>query len=369
MVPKNATPSAGQVQVRERRFQASAVALTAATLLVLWVLSPVWQPLLFAAMFAASLFGLQEKLTKRLRGRSHAAAGLLTLGVILLILTPLAILATIAIREAIDAFAMLRELYRNFRTGGVDVAVAGLPDGIERVVKSVVDKLPVDLTSLPATGAEASRWAAGQVQSVVATVATFSFDLLMMLISMFFFLAEGRLVVQWLADVSPMGPVRTRELLHEFRAISRSIVGSNFITGAVQAAVATGGYYIAQVPQALFFGLLTLLTSFLPPVGTAFVSVPLVGLLLLTGHPWAALFLGLWSMLAVGLVDNLLRPFLMRGELHVHGVVLFFVIVGGMAVFGFAGVLVGPIALAFFLSMVRFVSRDLHPEGGQGTAK
>jgi predicted PurR-regulated permease PerM len=190
-------------------------------------------------------------------------------------------------------------------------------------------------------------------------VSAFAFDLTMMLIALLFLLADGSGLVDWLKRVSPLGTPRTQELLKDFRGVARSVIGANFLTGLLQAGVATVGYAIARVPQPLFFGLLTLLTSFIPSVGTALVSLPVVGLLLLMGHPWRALFLAIWAVVFVGTVDNLMRPILIRGDLNVHGALIFFSIIGGISVFGLAGVVVGPMALTLTLTMVRFYRRDV----------
>jgi predicted PurR-regulated permease PerM len=137
------------------------------------------------------------------------------------------------------------------------------------------------------------------------------------------------------------------------------VIGSNVLTGLAQAAVATVGYLVAGAPQPLFFGLLTLLASFIPTVGTALISLPLAGLLFLLGKPWAGLFLVLWSVLIVALVDNVMRPWLIRSEVQIHGAVIFFSLIGGILVFGLPGLALGPLALSFFTTMMRFHSRDL----------
>jgi predicted PurR-regulated permease PerM len=89
------------------------------------------------------------------------------------------------------------------------------------------------------------------------------------------------------------------------------------------------------------------------------VSLPLAALLLLMGHPWAALFLALWAVLLVSTVDNFVRPWLIKGDLDVHGALIFFSIIGGISVFGLVGVVVGPMALALTLTMLRFYRRDV----------
>jgi predicted PurR-regulated permease PerM len=337
------------------RTLASALGLIAALVLLGAVLSPLWQPLLFAAILASVLVPVQRWLQHRLWSRRYMAASLLTVGVVVLILTPLTVIGIIAVRQAIETTGWIRAALAR---GGVHELLRPLPDNIEHWISGVVDRIPKQIKVLPPP-AEAGRWAALQLQEVVSTVSTFAFDLVMMLIALLFLLADGFRLVEWLKKVSPLGAPRTHELLKDFRGVARSVIGANFVTGLVQAGVATGGYAIAQVPQPLFFGLLTLLTSFIPSVGTAIISLPLVGLLLLMGHTWMALFLGIWAVLLVGTVDNLLRPVLIRGDLDVHGALIFFSIVGGISVFGLAGIVVGPMALTLTLTMVRFYRRDV----------
>jgi len=348
------TPAApGQT---DRRSTFSNVLLVLSLLILGVVLWPIWQPLLLAAILAGTLAPLQNRLTRLVRGRRHIAAALMTVAVVVLIVTPLAAIAVIAVEQAVDIGKDIRDAVAG---GHVHELLRPLPDKIERWLKPVLDRVPAQLRTLrQGEGTEAGRWAAVQLQSMVITVSSFAFDLAMMLIALFFLLADGYRLVDWAKKVSPLGPSRTDELLEEFQVVSRSVIGANMVTGMAQAVAATVGYWLANVPQPIFFGLLTLLTSFIPSVGTAVVSVPLVLLLYLLGHPVAALFLLVWSTLLVALIDNFLRPVLIGAEMNAHGALVFFVIIGGIGVFGVAGLVVGPLALAMFLTMVRFHRRD-----------
>jgi predicted PurR-regulated permease PerM len=112
-------------------------------------------------------------------------------------------------------------------------------------------------------------------------------------------------------------------------------------------------------PKPVFFGLATLLASFIPSVRPAIVALPLAGQLYLMGKPVAALFLAAWALLVVSLVDNLLRPMLIKGDVQIHGALIFFSLIGGILLFGFTGLIVGPLALGLFTSLVRFHNRDV----------
>ena len=81
-------------------------------------------------------------------------------------------------------------------------------------------------------------------------------------------------------------------------------------------------------------------------------ALPLAGLVLAMGHPWSALFLASWALLVVGLIDNVAKPLLIKEGLHLDGAVLFFALIGGLALFGAVGLLVGPLAVASFVAVV-----------------
>jgi predicted PurR-regulated permease PerM len=346
------TPASNPTTVA-RRGWSTTVFLLLSLGLVLVVFFPLWKPLLWGAVFAALVSRLHNRTAKRLWNRRYLSATIYTLLAGMLIVAPLTALAIEAVQQAQDAAVLLRNAVGK---GGVGALIRALPDSIESWVRQVV---PRSMYKLPTADAQTGWWAALQLQNVVSTLSEFAFDLAMMMIAFFFVLADGRRFVTWVAQVSPMGAARTTELIDECRSVARSVIGSNFLTGLTQAAVATAGYLIAQAPKPLFFGLLTLLASFIPSVGTALVSLPLAALLYLSGRPWAALFLAAWSLLIVAVVDNLMRPLLIKSDMQIHGAFIFFSLIGGIILFGFTGLLLGPLALGLFTSLVRYHARDV----------
>jgi predicted PurR-regulated permease PerM len=92
------------------------------------------------------------------------------------------------------------------------------------------------------------------------------------------------------------------------------------------------------------------------------VCVLAAGLLFLTGHPYMALFLAVWGIVVVGLADNVVRPLLIKRGMGLHGTVVFFALIGGIAAFGAIGILLGPLIVAFFLALVRMYHDDFAPE-------
>ncbi len=351
-------------EVRRRSaWIAFGVLLVASVVLASWIFVPLWKPLFLAAVLATATHGIYARLARRLGGRPRVAATIMTLGVILLLLVPCAVIGTVLVREAIQAYETARAAIQH---GGFAELAERLPPQLEEPARRILERLPAAPDDLSPDTASTGVQVARVIGGVVSSIAHLLFSAAMMLIAYFAMLTEGKRLLEWIEDVSPLRGRQTIELLTEFRTVSRSVLRSTVLTAAAQSTVATIGYLIAGVPQVIFFGFLTFFGAFIPSVGTGVVAVPIAIVLLLLGHTWQGIFLLVWALGVVGLVDNLLKPLLMRGGLQLPGVVIFFSLLGGILVFGPIGLVVGPLAVTFFLTMIRFGYRDFSPRRQPG---
>jgi predicted PurR-regulated permease PerM len=118
------------------------------------------------------------------------------------------------------------------------------------------------------------------------------------------------------------------------------------------------GLTTAGILLTFFFAIVTLIVALVPAVGAGSVVLAAAAIMYLGGHSYAALFLVFWGILAVGLIDNVVKPFLIRGGIELHGAVVFFALLGGLAYFGPVGLIAGPLVVSFFLAVVRMWDRD-----------
>ncbi len=167
-------------------------------------------------------------------------------------------------------------------------------------------------------------------------------------------------MVHWIATVAPLPAAHVLEILADFRTVSVAVLLSSLGTAGAQALAALAGYLAAGVPKPLFFALVTFVVAFIPAVGATSVVVGLAGLLLFSGHTQPAFYLALWGVFVVSTVDHLVKPWLLRGRMEIHGGLIFFSLVGGVATFGPVGLVAGPLILSFFLAAVR-LSRNPRP--------
>jgi predicted PurR-regulated permease PerM len=335
------------------------ILLALALLLLGSLLWPIWEALLLAAVLAAALGRWHDWLTRVLGHRPRLSATLFTIGVVLLILGPIGAVLYYAIRQAIGAVQFIQQ---GLQSGGMNGLLGALPDSIEQPLRHVLGWLPGGLQRFSSQLVSSGQAAVAMVSGALSASSHVVFLGVLMLIAFYFLLLDRRRLLDWVAQTLPLEPRMVRECVQEIKSTAKSLLSSTLATALLQSAVATGGYFIARVPQALFFGLLTFFAAFIPSVGTAIVAIPLCGLMLLTGHPWAALFLFGWSVILVGLADNLIRPYLLKGGMRLHGGLVFFSLIGGVAVMGGIGLVAGPLILTFFLSMVRLGRRDFSAE-------
>lgn len=320
------------------------------------VMFPFASALLFAAVLAGAFHPWQEKLAGRLGGRRQLAAILLTVAVTLLLVLPLAALTVTLGKQIVEGGAYVRD---TLQQGGVPALVEKLPPSLRGLAEKVTSQLPRTQAEIGEMAGNQSGRAAAAVGGLLRATSNVVLQTALMLVALFFFLVDGPRLVSWLGGVTPLGEKRTHEILSDFRNVSVAVLVSSVATAGVQSAVAFLGYLAVGVPQPLFFAAATFVVAFIPAVGGTSVTLVVAALMFATGRPQAALFLAGWGLLVVGFVDNLVKPLLMRGRMEVHGAVIFFALLGGLAAFGPVGLVAGPLILAFFLAIIRICNRDL----------
>jgi predicted PurR-regulated permease PerM len=330
-----------------------ALALTAV------IVKPFWMALFMAAVLAAGLRGPMEWLARRLGGRRNAAAALLTLGVLLLAILPFAGLGAILVNQVLEGVEWVR---RTIQSEGVWGLVERLPAPVQDAAHEVLRAFPQPQQQLQRIAGAQGGQAAAAVGGVLAATGTVLFQVTMMLIALFFFLVDGARLVGWIDARVPLRPGQLRALLEDFRQTSVSVLVSSLGTAAIQTAVAVVGYVIARAPKVLFLALATFVLALVPAVGGSVMVVGVALLLLATGHPLAGGFLAIWGIAVVSLSDNVARPYLLKGGMSLHGGLVFFALLGGLATFGAIGLVLGPMILTFLVAVLRLHRRELDAE-------
>jgi predicted PurR-regulated permease PerM len=326
-----------------------------AVVLMALIVRPFAAALFVAAVMAGAAYPWYASLTSKLRGRRQIAAGLMTLAVVLVVVLPVTLISVTVVNEGRNGVAYVRN---TLRSEGVEGLVNDLPGPLQSLARRLLDEVPADSGDLQDLAQNQGGRAAAAVGGVLGATWRAIFQIVMMLIAFFFLLVDGPELVDWLADVMPLRREQTLRLMTDFRRVSVAVIVSSVATAAIQATMALVGYLIARVPNPAFFFIVTFFVGLIPAVGAAAAVLAAAGLLFISGHSGWALFLVIWGIGPVGLIDNVVKPYLIRGGLELHGAVVFFALLGGIAYFGAVGLIAGPLIISFFLAVVRMWNRD-----------
>ena len=331
--------------------------LLLSTGLLLYVAWPFRTPLFLAVVIAAVLYDPTERLTVALRGHRTVASALVTLAVLVLIVAPFAALVTFVTRESAAGLSYLRTTLGV--TSVADLRDADLPVTLQRIL----ELLHLSREQVFDAAAKLVEIVQGAVPEIVASGSRALLATIIMLIALYFLLLDGARVAQWTARVSPLEARQTQELTAEMRKVTRATVIGILATAVFQGVAAGCGYLLAGIPHAAFFGLLTAMVSFVPGVGTSLVWAPAAISLWVGGRPIAGVALTVYCLLIVVGAEQVGKPLLLRGQVQMHTGLIFLSLLGGLAMFGLLGVLLGPLIVAFFLALVRIYERDFRAAG------
>jgi predicted PurR-regulated permease PerM len=221
-----------------------------------------------------------------------------------------------------------------------------------------------------ATIEETVNWASGftakilvtGVQSIIGAVV----GLFILVIALYYFLADGPTMVEAVMAVSPLDRRYEHELLQRFAEVSRAVVVATLVAAITQGALAGVGYVYALPPEAPIFLLMALTTVFaLIPIFGAFAVWGCVCIwIYLQGEPVPAIGLAIYCTVVVSLIDNIMKPLILHGQSKLHPLLALLSILGGIEAFGPVGILVGPMLVSFLQALLNMLRKELESFGG-----
>jgi predicted PurR-regulated permease PerM len=325
--------------------------LVAVTLAFGWILAPFYGAVLWAVIVAIVFAPLNRWMLQRLRGRRNwAALGALVV-IIVLVILPLFVLAASLVREG-------TRLVQRIQSGEFNVArvfesvVAALP----RPVVELLDRFDLaDLGDVQRRLAESagrvSQYLATQVLDVGQNTLTFLVGLAVMLYLAFFFLRDGHLLARKVIHAIPLQGDHKQQLFGKFKTVIRATVKGNVLVAVAQGTLGGLAFWVLGIHGALLWAAVMAILSLLPAVGAGLVWVPAAIYLLATGDTWQGIGLVAYGVFVIGLVDNVLRPVVVGKETRMPDYVILVSTIGGLAIFGINGFVIGPVIAAMFIAV------------------
>jgi predicted PurR-regulated permease PerM len=208
---------------------------------------------------------------------------------------------------------------------------------------------------------KASQFLAAQALNIGQNTFDFIVKLFIVLYLLFFLLRDGDGLSRRIRDAIPLRAEQKRDLFNKFTAVIRATVKGNIVVALVQGALGGLIFWLLGVHAAVLWGALMAVLSLLPAVGSALVWLPVAIYFLVTGAIWQGVVLIAFGVLVIGLVDNVLRPILVGKDTKIPDYVVLVATLGGMAIFGLNGFVIGPVIAAMFMAAWDIFSNSRSP--------
>ncbi len=315
-----------------------------------WILWPYLGAILWAIIGAILFTPLYRRLVTRMRRRRTPAA-LATLAVIIvMVILPLTAVTSLLVQEATSVYARIQSGELNVAAyfqqvfGALPEWVVGLLSQYGLMnVSDVQERLSAGLV-------RSSQFLATQAISIGQNTFDFIVNLFVMLYLLFFLLRDGDDLTRRVRDAVPLRADQRHALFDKFTVVMRATVKGNIVVALIQGALGGLMLWFLGIHAPVLWGALMAILSLLPAVGAALVWLPVALYLLATGATWQGIVLIVWGVLIIGLVDNVMRPVLVGKDLKMPDYIVLISTLGGLAVFGVNGFVIGPLIAAMFIA-------------------
>jgi predicted PurR-regulated permease PerM len=325
--------------------------IIAVTLAFAWILRPYFGAVFWATVLAIVFAPLYRRLTKSMRQKRTVAALLTVVIILMIVILPLTLLGALLVQEGIS-------VYERIQSGDLNIGLyfqqvfAALPESVtDPLDRFGLTNLRVMQERLSSSLMKASQFLAAQALNIGQNTFDFIVDLFIMLYLLFFLLRDGDNLSKHIKGAIPLREEQQHDLFTKFTTVTRATVKGNIVVAIVQGALGGLIFWLLGVHAAVLWAVLMAFLSLLPAVGAGLVWLPVAVYFLVTGALWQGIVLIAYGVLVIGLVDNVLRPILVGKDTKMPDYVVLIATLGGMAIFGLNGFVIGPLIAAMFMAV------------------
>lgn len=329
--------------------------LLGTTLLFFLMVQPFFVPVLLAAVFATLFYPLYEVFLRLCRGRRSVASFLCCLVLLLGLILPLFGVAELVAREAVSFFSVVQDkVSALLQTQSAPLAwLRSFP--LVRELK--LDQLSWR-TGLQEVASQTGPWLGSVINATSRGTLQVVLILFTTLFTMFYFFRDGKALLRRLRFLIPLDREHKNAIATRFTAVARATVKGTLLIAAIQGSLSGLTLWIFGVSTPILWGVVVTLLAIIPMAGSWPVLLPAAFLQIATGHVWQGVGILLVSLVVIFNVDNMLRPLLVGQETGMHALMVFFSTLGGIAMFGITGFIIGPMVAALFLSLLDIYSAE-----------
>jgi predicted PurR-regulated permease PerM len=309
--------------------------------LVWEILSPFVSALALASIIVTICYPLYKKIVRRMPNQNQTlGAFATTILVLLIVIFPLFFMTSALVNEAVSVYKILNNGQLGFEQSlhDFETMIGGYIPGFELNITEYLQ--------------QTASWLAGNLGAIFAGTASTIFLFFIAIIGSFYFFRDGKYFTKKLVAISPLPDDQDELILRRLASAVRSVATGTVLVALIQGFLTAFGLWLFGFERAILWGTIASFGALIPGVGTSIVFFPAIGYLLITGAYLKALGVFVWAALAVGLIDNLLGPYLMSRGNALHPFMILLAVLGGISLFGPIGFIVGPVIMSLFMVLL-----------------
>ncbi len=335
-------------------------------LLLLWqvlrILAPFYLALLGASVLSLMTYPMHAWVANRIKASPSIAAAISTTAIFLVVIIPVLILGWISIKETAKIYPFVQEWVQQANFSGTVPLQESLPPRLLEITGIVaefakrwnIDPQEIFLENLH----QLSLGMTGLAKALIKNTLFLIFNIIVLTFTLFFFLRDGSFLIRRSVELVPMAPRNKHAIVNKLQMTLYAVVRGVFVVAVIQGVLAGIGYALFGVPFPVFLGVLTTFLAPIPLIGPASIWVPVAIGLFMSGAYANALYIFLWGLLVVSMIDNFLRPVLISADAKLPILLLFFGMLGGLKVYGVTGVILGPVTIALLMAFINIYRRE-----------
>jgi predicted PurR-regulated permease PerM len=337
--------------------------LIAMIVVVFFILRPFLITIMASAILAYVFYPIYRWLNSKLK-RKNLSAFITTIFVVIIIALPMIFAMNSLATEARVNYLLIKQKVIGGNLFGADCDTSSL---VCRASNSIRDYLAEPQTKyyLDTAAQKTTQYIVDNVSSFLFSIPVILFNIFIMIFIMFYLFRDGLQMINKIEKLSPLRKPHYRKIMYKFDNVIYAVVFGHIIVSLVQGAVGALGLFFLGVSSPLSLGLVMALLAIIPIVGPPLVWLPIALVMILEGSSTGSnvliikgIILILYGIFIVGTIDNILKPKIIGDKAKVHPVMVLLGVVGGISMFGFIGIVIGPVILAVFMTFLQIYEEE-----------
>jgi len=312
-----------------------------------YILKPFFFAIFWAVLLAAIFAPLYGWLHRKFKS-PNLCAGLALGAVLVTLILPVGLILALLVGESLDIYNSINSSGNSWMN-----SLTGMFNSLSQ--HPLLARFDLDQQFITDKSIELLKTVANffvkNLTAFTENTILFFVEFAVMLYCLFYFLRDGDHLIDIISHYLPVDQRHINTFISEFLVTAKATLKFTFVIGGIQGLLGGLIFYITGIESALVWGVLMVGFSIVPAIGSAIIWAPVGIIMLLLGHIWQGIAILVFGAVVISLVDNLLRPILLGKDIQMHPLLIFLSTLGGIAVFGFSGFVLGPVIASFFLAV------------------